>query len=185
MKIIIQTLPYEVFNEAEKINALFKSGLDILHIRKPDFSNAKISKIIDSINKEFHDRIVLHSNYGLVRKYNLKGIHVGFSKLNGFVSSKYYQILKNNYNLTVSSTVNEVDFKKINKSIVDYIFIGPVYKKYSEESIILNKNLFELSSKIKNIDVEVFAINCFTLNNIKSILNAGFNGPVLQAFIWK
>lgn len=185
MKYIIQTLPYSVFEEAKKINILFENGLDVIHIRKPDYSNKKIMKIIDGIDSKYHNKIVLHNNYSLIKKYSLKGIHVDFSKLNNLVGSLYYKYLKKRYSLTISSNVINIDSENINNSIVDYVFSGPVYTKFTETSIVLNKNLFTISSKINKVNKEVYAINCFTINNIKATLNAGFTGPVLQSFIWK
>ena len=84
MKFIVYTLPYAISNEADKINQLFESGLDELHIRKPGYSKDDLCSLLNLINREYHHRIVLHHHHSLMKSFILKGIHLPNGYFNGF-----------------------------------------------------------------------------------------------------
>lgn len=185
MKKVVQTLPYEVFNESEKINQLFNAGLDILHIRKPLFGYTEMKSLINGIDKKFHEKVVIHSNFKLLSKFNLKGIHTDLDELNSFIKRPYFMYLKKMHNISLSVTVSKFSISKIEDDLIDYIFLGPVFQKFSEESIVQKINLFELKNELIKTNKEVFAQGCFNLNNVFTIKASGFSGPVLQSYIWK
>lgn len=185
MEYIAQTLPYEVFNEADKINKLFEMGLEVLHIRKPLFSKKDIKQIILGIKEEHHAKIVLHSNFGLLSSFNLKGIHIDITSLNNPFKKFYYNYLKNKYKITFSTTSSKVLKNKFSEEILDYVFIGPVFVKYSEENIVQKIDSFELKKDLQTTDKKIYATGCTSLKNIIDMDAIGFTGSVLQSYIWK
>lgn len=185
MKNIVQTLPYEVFNEAEKINQLFEAGLETLHIRKPMYSYQELSLLLEAINIEFHHKIVIHSKFSLLSQYNLKGIHTNLSQLSSFVKRTYFTLLKKRYNISLSVSVSNFKAKEIEEKLIDYVFVAPVFQKFSEEHVVQKINMFEHKRALKNTSKAVFAHECFSLENIFAIKACGFSGAVLQSYIWK
>jgi thiamine-phosphate pyrophosphorylase len=47
--------------EIEIIISLFESGLNILHVRKPTFSENELRTYLQEIPKKFYKKIVIHS----------------------------------------------------------------------------------------------------------------------------
>ena len=75
MKPIVICYPTQLDKEVEAINALFEAGLEVLHVRKPAYSEADMIAFIDSIDAKYHDKVALHSNLHLVELKGLRGVH--------------------------------------------------------------------------------------------------------------
>lgn len=182
MHFIVQTLPYEVYEEAEKINRLFAMGMELLHIRKPLFTKKEVNDLLKGIDEQYHNKIVLHHHFSLAKRYKLYGVHISSTQLKNplFVLSAKW--LKFQYKMSISTTVDSPI--KQNK-LIDYCFVGPLFKKYSEENIIAQKDFFQLQKELNESEVPSCALNCYTLKNISQMQKIGFEAVVLQSFIWK
>jgi len=89
-KLITITHPYKSSTtEIESICQLFEAGLKILHLRKLDVTKKELREYLQNIPTQFHKRIVIHSNYSLLREFDLKGIHLT-EKSRKRPLSKYY-----------------------------------------------------------------------------------------------
>lgn len=51
MKWIVITLPDFIENESTYINQLFKAGIDLLHLRKPESNTEECKRLIQEIDK--------------------------------------------------------------------------------------------------------------------------------------
>ena len=76
MQLVFFSSPDKFMSETPIVNTLFQNGLEIFHLKKPAFSKKKLKKYINGIHPKFHNKIVIHSNYSLVLKFDLKGIHI-------------------------------------------------------------------------------------------------------------
>ena len=76
MKLIIITSPDFIPDEARIVTELFKAGLDLLHVRKPDADVHAVENLLQGIAPEYRTRIVIHDFFSLKDKYLLGGIHV-------------------------------------------------------------------------------------------------------------
>ena len=65
MKLIYITLPYFFPDEAACITALLRSGLETLHLRKPQATAAQMEQLIRAIPPVYYRRIVLHDHFDL------------------------------------------------------------------------------------------------------------------------
>jgi thiamine-phosphate pyrophosphorylase len=185
MKIVVYTLPYEVANEAKKINNLFKEGLDELHLRKPSLNRKAYKSLIEEIESQYHGKIVLHDYFDLVSKYKLKGIHVNQYFFNGFIGQFRYLKYKRLALNSISTSVKEPSGLKQLNPIFSTIFIGPLFKKYSETSRNVNFDAFRLKTAIKSSLIPVFALGGINLQDQETLFAMGFSGIVLQSGIWK
>lgn len=62
MKRVVITLPHFIEDEATYINQLFESGIDLLHFRKPESSQADCEKLLKTIPEKWYSRIVIHDH---------------------------------------------------------------------------------------------------------------------------
>ncbi len=58
------------------MNQLFESGIDLLHFRKPESSQADCEKLLKTIPEKWYSRIVIHDHFELCMKYHLHGIRL-------------------------------------------------------------------------------------------------------------
>src|SRR5438093_92198 len=94
MKIAVFSSPDSVTNETATINEMFRNDLQYFHIRKPDFTEADLRKYLDKIDSEYHDRIIIHSHYDVLKDYRLKGIHInreGYNQMFLWLVVRYYK----------------------------------------------------------------------------------------------
>ena len=76
MKWIVITLPDFIENESTSINQLFKAGIDLLHLRKPESNIEECKRLIQEIDKKWHKKIVVHDHFELCQEFHLHGIHL-------------------------------------------------------------------------------------------------------------
>lgn len=56
MKWLVITLPDFIENESTYINQLFKTGIDLLHLRKPESNIEECKRLIQEIDKKWHKK---------------------------------------------------------------------------------------------------------------------------------
>ncbi|HAE65838.1 MAG TPA: hypothetical protein DCG77_01120 [Sphingobacterium sp.] len=74
--IIALTAAETIRSEQAIIAALFKEGLDILHLRKYHFTDLQMSRYIETIAPIYRDRLVLHSHAHLSAELGIARIHL-------------------------------------------------------------------------------------------------------------
>ncbi|OFX38158.1 MAG: hypothetical protein A2X08_08900 [Bacteroidetes bacterium GWA2_32_17] len=171
---IVITDPVFIKDEVNLIHQLFYDGLEILHLRKKQYTKEDIKKFIETIHNNYHKRIVLHSHYHLAEEYHLKGIHVPVT----------YNDKGNNKPLSISfHSVNEI--MESDKKF-DYGFLSPVFNSISKQNY---KSNFDLQN-LKNYrdlftEKRIFALGGIDENKIDILKDTGFPGIALLGAIWQ
>jgi thiamine-phosphate pyrophosphorylase len=189
MQIVVITDHQETENEAEKITALFEEGLQILHFRKPDCGIENYERMLKSIPSKYYKRIVLHSHYKLIEKYNLRGIHLT-GKYKELIDEKMQAELFRTVSkrrITISTSMHSLEEVKNNKWKYNYIFLSPVFDSISKEGYRSKFDLKEIKSFLSsyNASPKLMALGGVTETNVKTIREIGFAGLVLMGSIWK
>lgn len=187
--IIIITDPGIVENENEIINSLFDSGLQCLHIRKPEWSKEKISLLINKIDKENRNKIMIHSHHELAFEYKLKGIHLTSDFIKGHSNIEIREIIncaKKN-KMTVSTSCHKSEDIENLQFPFDYVFLSPVFNSISKNNYTSAFNLKELETFFKSYksNCKIIALGGINESNIKSVFDCGFHGAALLGAIWK
>ncbi|MBS2211242.1 thiamine phosphate synthase [Carboxylicivirga mesophila] len=178
MKPIVICYPTQLNKEVEAINALFEAGLEILHVRKPAYSEADMIAFIDSIDAQYHNRIVVHSHLSIVEPKGLRGVH--FTSYNRHLIDDY-----SNKSLPKSISVHSMS-ELINLSeSFNYALLSPVFESISKEGYgpaidqtILKKFLSTIH------DVKVLALGGIDHKNVDIAKELGFDGVVLHGHLW-
>jgi thiamine-phosphate pyrophosphorylase len=176
---IIITDPEFVENEISIINKLFENGLDILHLRKPDYNKEQLADFISEIDARFHSRIMIHDHYELMSEFQIMGIHfTGNTKH----LLRYYNILE----CKKSISVHELDELKDVAHSVDYIFLCPVYPSVSKKGYSKEWD-FEAIKQIltEKRHFDIVALGGITLDNAKQIRELGFHDFAVLGGIWE
>ena len=178
MKLIIITSDHKIENEALLINELFANGLMLLHLRKPDYSLIAYSLLISEIDKEYHDRVVLHQHHPLALKYALKGIHLTESKRKEVTVTEYLTEYKKQGITHFSTSCHQI--KTINVLDFDYtyVFLSPVFDAISKS------NYEGKAFDVKALSGNVIALGGITPTNIVKAKQLGYNGVAVLGFIW-
>lgn len=187
MKTIVITHPEELKNEHQFLIEMFKAGLKTLHVRKPKYSREELITFIESIPKEYHKRLVLHSHHKLVIDYHLKGIHLKEKdRKSPFKFIVRYLLFGKIYKrYTMSTSVHSpAAIKSMQKYDFNYIFMSPVFKSLSKDDYKPKYSLSKVKEALDVTNIKVYALGGIDINNIKLCEEVGFYGVALLGYVW-
>ena len=127
MKLIIITSPDFIPDEARIVTELFKAGLDLLHVRKPDADVHAVENLLQGIAPEYRTRIVIHDFFFLKDKYLLGGIHL---------NSRHPEAPAN-YEGILSRACHSLEEVETTVSLFNYVLMSPVYDSISKQGYLL------------------------------------------------
>lgn len=175
MKII--TNPYSLAGEAKVIHALFEEGMDVLHVRKPEYTKAEMQQFLDKISPLYTDRIVLHSHHELGDSFGIGRFHFSennrkkenFSSVNGIFST----------------AVHDIQAFNVLNTVFSYAFLSPVFPSISKPGYSPSSNLFEQIDKRTCFQTNLVALGGINSLNILQVYTAGFDDVALLGAVWQ
>ena len=179
---IVITNPIPIPNEIDTIHSLFENGLELLHIRKPDFSETEMNAFLSEIKSDFRQQLVLHSHHQLASVFNVNRIHfTEKTRIETFEESlKNWK--KNGFSLS-TSIHQMIDFEKLS-ALFDYAFFGPVFESISKPKYASNLNFKKELEHRKNNKTALLAVGGIIADKIKTALEYGFDDVALLGTIW-
>lgn len=168
---IVITSPEAVEREAEKIARLLDSGVDFVHIRKPDWSLQDVRHLIEDIPYRLRNRLRLHGHFALHDEMNLAGVHL---------NSRCPQAPANA--ATATRSCHGLD-EIAGCDKMAYVTLSPIFDSISKSGYKSRFDIRELSSAIAG--KRVVALGGVTPENIKELRDAGFFGAALLGYIWE
>ena len=152
MKWIVITLPDFIEKESTYINQLFKAGIDLLHLRKPESNIEECKRLIQEIDEKWHKKIVVHDHFELCQEFHLHGIHLnrrsheipeGFQ---GSISQSCHSFKEVEQVLQPISSKSKDEKSAILKPACQYVFLSPIFDSISKKGykhFFSNKDLEE------------------------------------------
>jgi len=190
MRLLALSYPTEYKDEHAIINSLFENGLQIFHLRKPDWSLHQMTSLLDKIDARFHNRIIIHSHYEICnispisnenqedsfKKYQLKGIH--FTHKTKHMIEKYKD-------LDLHKSISCHSFEEIGQyqDIMDYCFISPVFDSISKKGYKSAISLDDLKENAKRNNL--VALGGINSHNIDQLKDLKLYGIALLGFLWE
>lgn len=177
---IVITNPIPIVNEINTIHALFECGLELIHVRKPDFSKEEMKVYLSKITKDYRSRLVLHQHHQLALDFGINRIHLTRNtreKWDLDTEKKRDQFIKS------TSTHCIEDFNALDK-VFEYAFLSPVYPSISKENYVSKTELFEAIKTRTNYNTQLIALGGIESINIEKSLRNGFDNVALLGTIW-
>ncbi|CAN1559278.1 ThiE Thiamine monophosphate synthase [Flavobacteriaceae bacterium] len=179
---IVITSPIPINNEISTIHSLFENGLELLHIRKPDFSEAEIKFFLSKIKLNYRQRLVLHSHHQMALEFGINRIHFT-EKTRAETSEENLKDWKVK-EFKLSTSIHQImDFEKL-PNVFDYAFFGPVFESISKQNYFSNLDFKKELQQRKNNKTSLVALGGITPDNIKTALEYGFDDVALLGNIW-
>lgn len=179
---IVITNPIPITNEISTIHSLFENGLELLHIRKPDFSAAEMKGFLLEIKLEFRQQLVLHSHHQLAPAFGINRIHFT-EKTRTETSEENLKNWKENRFILSTSIHQMIDFEELPDDF-DYAFIGPVFESISKPNYASNIDFKKELEQRKNNKTALIALGGITSDSIKTALEYSFDDVALLGTIW-
>lgn len=176
LRLIAISWPTFFDGEAETINALFESGLSLLHVRKPDARQDEVERLIRRINPEFHDRIAMHYFPELAEKYELGGYHISAGRPGA----------PEDWDGRVSVSCHSLDEAREHLRDADYVFLSPIFDSISKSGYQSNFTPEQLASaELAGYGKKVFALGGVTPERMHEVQDYGFGGVAVLGGLWK
>lgn len=168
---IVITNPTAVTNEINILHSLFENGLELLHIRKPDYSEAEMVSFLTSIGSDFRNQLVLHSHHHLANSFGINLLH----------NPKDVKEIDNPVFSTSTHSIAEFNALENNYS---YAFLSPVYPSISKQGYHSEIDLCESVKERTNFNTKLIALGGISAENISETLQKGFDDVALLGTIW-
>mgnify|MGYP003610397082 CR=1 FL=1 len=179
---IVITNPISTANEISIIHSLFENGLELLHIRKPNFSVAEMKAFLLEIKSDFRQQLVLHSHHQLASGFGINRIH--FTEKMRVETSEESLEKRKEKEFKLSTSIHEMaDFEKLS-NVFDYAFFGPVFESISKPDYVSNLDFKKELMQRKNYKTALVAVGGITSERIKTALEYGFEEVALLGTIW-
>lgn len=189
---IVISNPIAVTNEVNIIQALFENGLELFHVRKPDYSEKEMKAFLSEIKADFRQQLVLHSHHQLASAFGINRIHFtekNRSEISGsptrFPKPCRYSLddyKKNGF--TVSTSTHLIsDFNALS-DVFEYAFLSPVVESISKENYSPTVDYTTELQKRTNYKTKLIALGGIAPENCKKALEYGFEDVALLGAIW-
>lgn len=186
MKFIVITSPCHIPDEAQLIDILFDNGLDILHLRKPEWGREECERLIKEImprDEGTHaissgNHIVVHDHHSLCREYGLQGIHLNRRNPVAGIPREGH---------TISASCHTIEEVEQRKPSVDYLFLSPIFDSISKKgynAAFTPRELREASMR-GIIDSKVVALGGVSLERLPLLGELGFGGAAFLGDVWR
>jgi thiamine-phosphate pyrophosphorylase len=181
MLVIIVSNPTALKNEAVHINELFKQGMQLFHLRKPNYTLDQMEELLKQIDSKNYPLISLHQHHGLAEKYDLKRIH--FPEFQRKETNEIELQKWKVKGFTLSTSIHDLEEYKNLSELFDYAFYGPVYTSISKPNY---KPKQEVLPKLeqKERKVKLIAIGGVDADKLMALRDAGFDGAALLGAVW-
>ena len=178
--IVVISPENDIKDEIQTLNLLFEAGLEYFHLRKPSKTHEEHVTYLNSINTEFHNRIVVHFCHELVNEFDLKGVHFQEQKRKDTIetnSGHYFRPL-NMFGKTISSSYHELETLAQDDFEFDYHLLSPVFSSISKQDY--DGRGFD----VNHIDKVIIGMGGVTSDNINEFKKLGFKGVGVLGGIW-
>jgi thiamine-phosphate pyrophosphorylase len=169
----------DVSNEIEILNQLFQKGLQYYHLRKPNKSYEEHCEYLNQIDKQYHNRVVVHYFHELINEYDIKGIHFQEQKRRDHIDNpgQYFKEL-NMFGKTISSSFHELKELECCEFEFDYHLLSPVFSSISKQGY--EGRGFDVST----IDKLIIGMGGINAETIPETFKLGFKGVGVLGGVW-
>ncbi|MBI3133991.1 MAG: thiamine phosphate synthase [Bacteroidetes bacterium] len=180
MQLIVVSSPAEIANEAAIINALFDEGLERFHLRKPDYTEPDLMRLLEKIAPENYPKIAFHQLHSAALKNGFNRIHFTATAREQLHAEELEKLHANGCKL--STSIHTLTEKLSDK--FDYAFYGPVFDSISKQGYKPAVDFIPPVAHHKNSSTRIIAIGGIDAVKLKEIAQAGFDGAALLGTIW-
>lgn len=184
-KIIVITTPYNIDNEADRLQKLLDAGVDYIHVRKPEYDESQVRDLLSSIPLCYRSRLVLHDWYHLAEEYLTGGIHLNSRNHKFSLGSDELDNLRlamPDLRLSMSAhSLSELDSTE--NSEFTYSTLSPIFDSISKPGY---SSRFDIDSIAHDIaGKRVIALGGVIPDHFTFLSDKNFYGAALLGYVWK
>lgn len=170
-ELIVITHPGQVYDETDICKELLNEGLQRLHVRKPNWDDAKLNGWLSRFSEAELKKMVIHHNRNAFEKFNAGGLHVSYSA--------ELPVVKNG---SLSCSVHNWDEASDAIEKCDYVFISPLFDSISKSAYKKNPDLIIIPQNLSGR--RIIALGGIDENTIEEVFDIGYSGAAVLGYIW-
>lgn len=176
MKVIAITTPKVTDEDRHLIGSLIESGIDTIHLRKPDSCIEECRNLLAQLNSGARAKIIVHDFPQLYEEFSLKGIHI----------NRNIRELPHNYRGFRTRSCHTLEELESCKDGYDYLFLSPVFDSISKAGYKSGFTAEQLmrASEEGIIDNKTIALGGVTLEHIPYLRQLNFGGVAMIGGIY-
>lgn len=177
MKLIIITNETIFEGNGALLNKLFAEGMETLHLRKPFATESEVEYLLNQIDAEYHRQIVLHDHFGLLKTFDLKGVHL----------NRRNTIRPHITDISVSHLCHSFECLEASMENHDYIFLSPIFDSISKTGYnhAFTKEQLLVAKSKHLINEKVIALGGIDHKTIPLAVQYGFGGVAVLGSLWE
>lgn len=179
---IVISNPTAIANEINTIHTLFERGLELFHVRKPEFSAEEMKAFVTAIGLEYRNKLVLHSEHQLAEDLGINRLHFSEKMRKEINPETLYHY--NEKRIHLSTSVHTIEAFNDLRIFFQYGFLSPVFACISKSNYQSEIDLLEAIKSRSNHQTKLVALGGIESVNIQKTLAAGFDNIALLGTIW-
>ncbi len=170
---------HDIANEIKTLDQLFDAGLTHFHFRKPSKTIEEHRDYLNKVDKQYHQRIVIHNFHELTEEFTLKGIHLEerIWRGHGEQLENYVNEFKSE-NFSVSSSYHEPEDLEAQSVDFDYVILSPVFGAISKSD--MKGRGFD----VRHISKFVTGMGGINAETTPAAIKLGFQGVGALGGVW-
>lgn len=173
------TPPASVGDEHQHAFYFLEQCIDILHVRKPSFSEREMRNyLLPYCEAGLASRIVLHSHFSLAKELGLRGVHINeHAKQDPEVWHKFK---------CVSVAIHHLSELFVSTyQTLDYAMVSPLFSSISKEGYCPQFSLSEFQNALIATNYPVVALGGVTPERIPLLRQIGCRGAAFLGYLWQ
>jgi thiamine-phosphate pyrophosphorylase len=192
MKLVVISPEQDDPRETAVLGALFASGLERYHVRKPHWPAAQLETWLRTLPEEWRPRLVLHQHHELVAKFNLGGRHWRDEKGGAPCPQRAESVLGTSRSTFTSRSCHDLATLRAALGRYDSVFFGPVFPSFSKPGYGPHDNFStsELPTllALRTSDerrTTLLALGGITAARLPQVRALGFDGVAVLGAVWQ
>lgn len=177
---MVLTYPEKVPNEAAILNRFFEDGLELLHLRKPDWSKAEVVELVDQIDPTYHYRIVFHQHHELADTYRSLKVHFSGKERRLEDVESYRKMREQGYWL--STSVHQQEEIMGWDAYFNSMFYSPVFDSISKPG---HAGKLEQMTPLPETVSQIVALGGIGEAQLVTIAAKGFDAAAILGALWQ
>ncbi len=187
MQLILLTPPENHPEELEIIISCFRHGLELLHLRKPHFTNTDYQTYVEQIPAIWHQRIVLHGARHLHHQLGVGGIHINsHERLQGMAATLAMGIPVSKVSSSYHSWQEIAD---ADTNTFGRLFISPLFNSISKPGYMAATPVTGIANTLQLLHTrtkpQIIGLGGIDATNINVLKEYGYNGAAVLGAVWQ
>lgn len=170
MRLVVLTAPEPQSEEIPVLHALFATGLERLHLRRPLWQTADFDTFLQEFSQEERRKIWIHRRSDLVLKHGLAGVH-----LSGLVADRQPGVA---FSLSIH-TLDELAALPSQQSA----FLSPIFPSISKTGYAKDWDLPRLPELLRH-HPNITALGGITPERLSQAADLGFHSAAVLGYLW-